>query len=257
MAACLGVFDLHHSPQATHWALDCSAGCVQRLEGALWPACQCWDRLHRLAGGRRWTPESSSNPSCAASMSWLFLCKRACAVLASRLAQVCHCTFAPTSACTDPHHCMHSHILNDLPGRAWVWFAQSCPTAGNLPVSSISTPGVKEFRVYAGRGMCKQMQACRHLTVQGVCRERNVRADEGLKVLSTQLGKQVTEAHQRAERWRGKCAESQGQLQGLTEDLPSIMHALGCTIPVSCCQVHRSACCWVGSSCTPWAAPYP
>ena len=61
-----------------------------------------------------------------------------------------------------------------------------------------------------------------------------MRADEGLKVLSTQLGKQVTEAHQRAERWRGKCAESQGQLQGLMEDLPSIMHALGCTIPVSC-----------------------
>lgn len=61
-----------------------------------------------------------------------------------------------------------------------------------------------------------------------------MRADEGLKVLSTQLGRQVTEAHQRAERWHSKCAESQGQLQGLMGDLASVMHALGCTIPVSC-----------------------
>ena len=72
------------------------------------------------------------------------------------------------------------------------------------------------------------------LKLQGVCRERNVRADEGLKVVSAQLGKQVTEAHQRAERWHGKCAESQGQLQSLMGDLASVMHALGCTIPVSC-----------------------
>ena len=92
----------------------------------------------------------------------------------------------------------------------------------------------------------EQLTSSRHEEVQSVCRERNVRADEGLKVLSTQLGKQVTEAHQRAERWHGKCADSQGQLQSLMGDLASVMHALGCTIPVSCCQVHPSACRRVG-----------